>query len=89
MSELSLKEKIEESAAALRDRIPAPPDYAIILGSGLGPLAERIEEPVRISYDEVPHFPETTVKGHAGTLVFGKLAGKTPTERNFSGATMR
>ena len=48
----------------------------LILGSGLGALADEIENPVRIDYKEIPHFPLTTVKGHAGNFVVGELSGK-------------
>ena len=48
----------------------------MILGSGLGELAEEIENPVVIPYNEIPHFPVSTVVGHAGQLVYGKLSGK-------------
>ena len=47
-----------------------------MLGSGLGVLAEEVEDPVVISYKDIPNFPESTAPGHAGRLVAGKLAGK-------------
>ncbi|WBM73132.1 purine-nucleoside phosphorylase [Saprospira grandis] len=50
--------------------------YGLILGTGLGPLAEEIEEVHRIPYAEIPHFPVSTVEGHAGCLIFGYLAGQ-------------
>jgi purine-nucleoside phosphorylase len=55
------------------DRVP---EVAIVLGSGLGPLAERLERARRIPYAEIAHFPGTTVVGHQGELVAGKLGGK-------------
>jgi purine-nucleoside phosphorylase len=55
------------------DRVP---EVAIVLGSGLGPLAERLEGARRIPYAEIAHFPGTTVLGHQGELVAGKLGGK-------------
>lgn len=52
------------------------PSIGLILGSGLSPLADEIEEADRIPYQEIPHFPVSAVPGHAGKLVIGRLAGK-------------
>jgi purine-nucleoside phosphorylase len=71
-----LRAKLDETVAFLRGRTKVKPEVALILGSGLGPLADRIESPVRIPYEEIPHFPRSTVEGHSGLLVFGKLAGR-------------
>lgn len=71
-----LLEKLDETAAALAEKSPAAPEVALILGSGLGPMADRIEDPVVVPYEEVPHFPRSTVAGHAGKLVFGTVSGK-------------
>jgi purine-nucleoside phosphorylase len=66
-----------EAAAAIRDRIgERRPSVAVVLGSGLGPFAERLEESARIGYREIPHFPPAAVMGHAGELVVGTLGGK-------------
>jgi purine-nucleoside phosphorylase len=70
-------EKAEEAAAAIRERIAVKPRVAIVLGSGLGSFAERIEQPVAIPYPEIPYFPRPTVEGHSGRLVVGSV-GKTP-----------
>ncbi|WP_040211845.1 purine-nucleoside phosphorylase [Clostridium polynesiense] len=51
-------------------------DIAIVLGSGLGKLADKIEKPVKIKYKDIPGFPESTVKGHAGEMIIGELKGK-------------
>lgn len=51
-------------------------DYGIICGTGLGPIADEIEEPVTLSYSEIPGYPTSSVKGHAGRLVYGTLQGK-------------
>ena len=68
---------VEEAARTVRARLGAlKPRVAIVLGSGLGPLAERLGDPVRIPYREIPGFPGTTVVGHAGELVAGTLAGR-------------
>ena len=53
------------------------PGVAIVLGSGLGQFAERLEHAVRVPYGEIPHFPSPTVIGHSGELVAGTLAGRT------------
>lgn len=55
------------------------PRVGIILGSGLGTLADRITDPIVIPYGDVPYFPVSTVAGHAGRLVIGELAGPEPT----------
>lgn len=65
------------AAAAVRGRIgDRAQEVAIILGSGLGGLADKIESATRIPFNEVPGFPSATVVGHAGTLVCGELGGK-------------
>jgi purine-nucleoside phosphorylase len=73
---LGVFEKAEEAAAAIRERIAVRPRVAIVLGSGLGSFAERIEQPVAIPYSEIPHFPHPTVEGHSGRLVVGAVAGR-------------
>lgn len=66
----------ELAAAVIRQRKPDfTPRVAFILGSGLGALADQIENPVAISYHDLPGFPVSTVHGHAGELVLGVLAG--------------
>ncbi len=52
------------------------PEVGIILGSGFGEFAERVETPVAVPYQEIPHFPRSTVVGHAGRLVLGRIAGR-------------
>ena len=66
-----------QAAAIIRARMPADfaPRVAMILGSGLGVLAEQMTDAVTISFDELPGFPISTVHGHAGELVVGNLAG--------------
>jgi purine-nucleoside phosphorylase len=76
MSDASLYERIAQAAEAVRDRAPGGWEIGLILGSGLGGLAERIERGVSIPYGEIPHFPGTTVSGHAGRLVLGELGGR-------------
>ncbi len=69
-------EAIEASAAVVRSRVARAPDVAIVLGTGLGGLAEAIESRVEVPYDALPGFPRPTVESHAGRLLFGTLAGK-------------
>lgn len=68
--------KILETAAWLKEKMPHQPTTAIILGTGLGRLAEKIEKILCIPYNEIPNFPVSTVEGHAGQLIFGRLGGK-------------
>lgn len=67
----SLRNELNEAAATVRERLPGSPETALILGSGLGFFAEEVEDPVVIPYSAIPHFPGTTVEGHAGRLVYG------------------
>ncbi len=68
---------VDEAAAAVRGRLEGrAPRVAIVLGSGLGEFAERLEDAVRVPYAEVPHFPSPTVMGHSGELVAGSLGGR-------------
>lgn len=69
---------IQEAAEAIRSRLHGRrPTVAIVLGSGLGQFAERLERAVRVPYGEIPNFPAPTVVGHSGELVVGTLAGRT------------
>ena len=69
--------EIEAAAEAIRQRWgKRRPKVAIVLGSGLGYLAERIEDSVRIPYRQIPGFPEPTIVGHGGEVVIGRFAGK-------------
>lgn len=65
-----------EAADLIGARAGELPRVGIILGSGLGPLADEIKQPVVIPYSEIPHFPRSTVAGHAGRMVIGELAGQ-------------
>ncbi|MBP1155175.1 MULTISPECIES: purine-nucleoside phosphorylase [unclassified Paenibacillus] len=68
---------IQESAQWISDRIDRRPlDIGLVLGSGLGDMAAQVEDAVTIPYDRIPHFPVSTVEGHAGQFVIGKLEGK-------------
>ena len=68
--------RILETAEWLRTKMTTQPETAIILGTGLGELAKEIDKEQVIPYTEIPHFPVSTVEGHAGCLIFGKLGGK-------------
>jgi purine-nucleoside phosphorylase len=70
------KARIDEAAAYIRARTRVHPHLAIILGSGLGALADVIERDTTIPYRDIPHFPQSTVEGHQGNLVPGILEGK-------------
>ena len=74
---LHTQERVEEAAAAVRARFGTRPDVAIILGTGLGRLAEEIEREAVVEYRDIPHFPLSTVESHAGRLLCGTLGGKT------------
>ena len=66
-----------QSADAVRQRLgDFRPEWLLILGSGLGFMAEQVENPITVPYGEIPHFPASTAPGHAGRLVAGTLAGK-------------
>ena len=69
-------EKIQETASWLKQRMTTSPETAIILGTGLGQLASEITDSYEYSYSDIPNFPVSTVEGHAGKLIFGKLGGK-------------
>lgn len=71
----ALKAKIQDAMNVMAQRIERRPQVGLILGSGLGVLAEEIEQPHIIPYGDIPHFPTSTVAGHAGQLVIGTLAG--------------
>jgi len=67
---------VNESAAFLQRQIKNQPIIGCILGSGLGDLADEITDAVAVPYETIPHFPVSTVAGHAGQLIFGSLCGQ-------------
>lgn len=71
-----MKANYQEAADYIAARIDGKPETAIILGSGLGGLADKIEDPTVIPYGEIPHFMHSTAAGHKGNLIFGRLGGK-------------
>ena len=70
-------EQVERAADVVRSRFAAPPDVAIILGTGLGALATHMAVDAMIEYADIPGFPLSTVESHAGRLLCGTLSGKT------------
>jgi purine-nucleoside phosphorylase len=69
-------DRVAETAGFLRSRLGAPPDVAIVLGSGLGAFADRLADQTPIPYAEIPHWPPSRVIGHAGRLVAGTARGR-------------
>ncbi|MBN1945715.1 MAG: purine-nucleoside phosphorylase [Bradymonadales bacterium] len=69
-------EAIREAAATIQSRVVLKPEVGVILGSGLGPFGEQVEEAIAIPYSDIPHFVTPTVQGHAGRLLVGKVRGK-------------
>lgn len=76
MAEKHVLERIEEAASYIASRSSIRPEIGLILGSGLGVLADSLEEAVTVDYSEIPHFPVSTVEGHAGELLLGKIGGR-------------
>jgi purine-nucleoside phosphorylase len=67
---------VNEALSWLKERISPRPLAAVVLGSGLGALADRLEAPLSIPFGEIPHWPVTRAPGHAAKLVFGRLCGR-------------
>jgi purine-nucleoside phosphorylase len=76
MSDFIDLQQIDQAVLAIRERVTIQPRVGMILGSGLGSLAEAVEEPEIIPYGEIPAWPVSTVEGHHGRLVIGKLEGQ-------------
>lgn len=68
--------KIKEACDFIKSKINNTPEIGLILGSGLGSLADEVENRVEVKYSDIPHFPVSTVVGHAGQFVYGNLEGK-------------
>jgi len=69
-------EKIKQTAEFIKNIIQETPDFAIVLGSGLGKLQDEVEAIHVLEYKDIPNFPQTTVVGHSGKLIYGILEGK-------------
>lgn len=76
ISEKEYAEKLSEAKDYIKEKVNILPELGIILGSGLGGFAQIIEDKVTIPYGDIPNFPVSTVEGHKGQLVFGKVQGK-------------
>ena len=73
---MSTFDQVAAAAASVQKKLPAfAPHIGIVLGSGLGAVADVLADPIPIPYPEIPHFPPATVAGHAGRLIAGRLAG--------------
>ncbi len=72
----TIYDKAQEAAASIKSATQVQPETAIILGSGLGALTEKVNNPTVIPYKDIPHFPISTVSGHAGELHIGELNGR-------------
>lgn len=70
---MELEKQIAEAVGFLDLRLPEKPEIAVLLGSGLGPLADRAERLFALEYWQIPHFPRAAVQGHAGELVVARL----------------
>ena len=73
----TLSRMIEDTISYIKERASESPTIGLILGSGLGVLADEIKDRTVIPYEDIPHFPKSTVEGHVGQLVIGKLGNKT------------
>lgn len=76
MNQLSASQQIKEAAKYIEQQMNVKPEIGLILGSGLGVLGDHIENAVVIAYEDIPHFPVSTVEGHAGELMIGSISGK-------------
>src|SRR5688572_6816648 len=68
--------RIEQAKALVAARTAEAPDVGVVLGSGLGAWAERLEQKLAIPYADIPHMPRPHVAGHAGTLWLGRAGGR-------------
>lgn len=73
---IGLRQQIAESTEFIRSKMKITPSVGVILGTGMGALADEIDRDVAIPYEEIPHFPISTVEFHAGRLILGTLEGK-------------
>jgi len=73
---MSERERLLKTVSYLKNKVKIKPEIGIVLGSGLGELANLVEDPLIIPYKDIPEFPVSTVKGHKGNLIFGNINGK-------------
>lgn len=76
MVKILTQSMVQEAAAFIKEKTSVKPEIGLILGSGLGILAELIEDAVAIPYEDIPHFPVSTVEGHVGELLIGNIQGR-------------
>lgn len=69
-------ERIKNAVEYIKKQLPEQPEFVVVLGSGLGKLEDEIQDPIVIPYQEIPNFPQVTVEGHKGHLVYGRIEGK-------------
>ena len=74
--DMELREQLEETVGYIRSKTDFKPELGVILGTGLGGLAEHVEREVVLPYEDIPNFPISTVETHAGRLILGRLEGK-------------
>lgn len=72
----NFRQKRDEAVNFIKEQTDFDPEYLVILGTGLGQLADEIHTEFSLTYDQIPHFPVSTVESHAGRLLFGTLGGK-------------
>ena len=72
----AMLKQIQETASFIKKQMHTNPETAVILGSGLGKLVDELTETYEIDYKDIPNFPVSTVEGHSGRLIFGRLGGK-------------
>lgn len=73
---MKLREQVDEAVTYIRKHTKMRPEIGIILGTGLGGLVKEIRKEIVLDYEEIPHFPLSTVESHHGKLIFGTLSGK-------------
>lgn len=73
---MELRQQIAEATSFLKSKDVSNPEIGIVLGTGLGRLADQIQNQVVVDYTDIPHFPVSTVESHQGKLIFGTISGK-------------
>ncbi len=73
MSQMNIYKKIKEAVESIQKQTQLQPEIGLILGSGLGPIAEHVTDATTISYSQIPHFHNPSVEGHAGKMIIGKM----------------
>ncbi len=75
MSHTGIYQKIREAVEFIQKHAPMQPEIGLILGSGLGPIADHVTDAVTLSYSQIPHFQNPSIEGHAGKMIVGKMNG--------------